>query len=97
MTRTVKLTSREPTDETLTALCQEAVLADDDGIIAWEEAHDATPDDATKALEALLREVREHMDQEPTAGSVRAAYFQFAKTETGAALIRQREERNDAG
>jgi predicted negative regulator of RcsB-dependent stress response len=99
MTRTVKLTTQEPTDETLTALCQEAVLPDDDGIIAWEKAHDAAPDDATKALEEFARAMedlrRDHPeDVEP---ALEALWARFTETRAGIVFIRQAEERNDAG
>jgi hypothetical protein len=63
--------------------------------MVYRAAHDAAPDDATKALEELIAELRSQGERIPPA--VRAKARAFAKTEAGAALIRQAEERDDAG
>jgi hypothetical protein len=51
---------------------------------------DAAPDDATKALEDLVHRASYYAQFKPELERLRA-------TEAGAALIRQAEERNDAG
>jgi hypothetical protein len=92
MTRTVKLTSREPTSAAVRDAVQQTDTAPEDRKIAagavhdlpadlttgvtvaadmvrdWRNLHDAAADDATKALEALLRDVKRLLDNSRDAG-----------------------------
>lgn len=90
----VKLTTRRPGDATLATLCQEGAMMHDDGINAWEAAHDAAPDDATRALEQHLRTVRMVVNGEASLNDLGGSYDGLQATPETAALIRQAEERS---
>jgi hypothetical protein len=104
MTRTVKLTTREPEHDQTNAL-----LGSCDTVATnthWRAAHDAADDDATKALEDLVRAARAYGDltcpdmsvEEIKAGEcLLNALDRLRATKAGAALIRQKEGRDDAG
>jgi hypothetical protein len=105
----VKLTSREP-ERDLCDIGNEAIetarerasediqaggsVVIDDAMAAYMAMHDAAPDDATKALEDLVRAVDSSVID---IGAANLAIQKLRATETGAALIRQAEEREDAG
>jgi hypothetical protein len=71
---------------------------------AWDDvraefaaAHDAAPEDATQALERLLVAIGNWIDtpDDESLEEARGHYQKLLATETGTALIRQAEERDD--
>jgi hypothetical protein len=86
MTKTVKLTSREPSAQSFNEA--QRWTGDPRTENALVAAHDAAPDDATKALEELLVVCAAVAGDD---ARVRAALERFNATPEGAALIRQAE------
>jgi hypothetical protein len=56
-TMKVKLTSLEPSDAQINAISDSQDRGETDIPLLWVAAHDAAPDDATKALEGYLKRV----------------------------------------
>jgi hypothetical protein len=95
MTRTVKLTPREPTAEIRDALgVEQGHHASDADVTEYRSAHDAALEDATKALEQLVDEVVTVRENGVDLKHLFEALDRLRATPEGDALIRQAEQDN---
>jgi len=99
----VKVTQREPTEGSVDAGLRARKLGlwpRSEVEQVYRNAHDAAPDDGTRALVDLLWAVQQLRHGPNSDYAVHARYVdtylgKFTRTDEGAALIRQAEERDD--